>query len=134
MKANKTVIMYKRHAASCAVFSDPTLTTPAQKAVAWDCPCMIWLGGRLPSGDPVQRHSTGHSEFRKAEQKRLEYIRTMVKDPRTSGPSPSIAACVRTFQSARAHEIEESTALQNRFVLERFTAYCEGTGASTWTT
>ena len=72
MQAIKSLVLYKRHHAECAVNKS---RAPVAKTEVWmDCNCPIWIVGKTPKGDVVPRQSTGYNDLKSASKLKASLI------------------------------------------------------------
>ncbi len=118
-RRNDSLVLYKRHAPSCAVHKTK-LPTEAQR-YWFECECPIWIVGRTPDGAVVPRQSTGCYSLKEAEAVRARLA------PQTVGEvhPHTIRACVEKYLQSRKHELSDKTLGHHRLLLERLSQYCE---------
>jgi integrase/recombinase XerD len=116
---NKSLILYKRHNASCHVH-DLNLRSSVQRF--WMlCECPIWITGRTPDGREVPRQATGQTDLKLAESVRSAILLEAKGDERLG---LAISECTRKFLASIESEVRPKTLAQHGKLLERFTAYC----------
>lgn len=123
-KANEGLILFKPHfAASCPTHSMKRLSATARRFY-FDCPCPIWIQGRLPNGDKIPRQTTGVNTLKEAEAYRDSCVHQRVGAIRDQGQhGPTIAECIETYLTARTDELSANTLRQTRLLLARLQAF-----------
>ena len=134
MQALKSLVLYKRHVASCPV--NELDIPPRARRYYMDCSCPIWIVGRTPRGHLVPRQSTGESDLKAAEAQRAIIIeksnalarQDAVRDQADMIFGPTISECAEKYLASRKHELAEKTFGQHRLLLGRLEQYCRDRG------
>jgi integrase len=88
------------------------------------CDCKIWIEGRLPNGDIVERQSTGHRTLPEAEGFRALILRDAARDVPHDVYGCTLAECIKKYCESRRRELGPKTLRQTEVVLERLRVYC----------
>src|ERR1035438_4000797 len=128
MRANKGLVLYKRHGAGCRVHK--TRLAPRAQRFWMECDCQIWIVGRMPSGDLVPRQATGCTDIKQAEAVRAALITQQSKQNKgNAAHGPTIAECAEKYLASRRHELGDKTIGQHRLLLDRLREFCEARSA-----
>jgi integrase/recombinase XerD len=117
------LVLYKRHTPRC---EDAMPPIPADRRKFWmECECPIWIYGRDPKGNVVERQTTGARSIKDAEAIRDSYV-SHVSGDEIHGPS--ISECVGRFVASRADDIEEKTQKHYLHYLTGLQTFCAKRG------
>jgi integrase len=121
MRATEGVLVYTYHSRTCP---------DRDKGRFWrECDCKKWITGNLPNGEPVERQSTGETDWHRAEAIRNAYVAEhMHSAAEHKIHGITIRAAVEQFLRALETRIEHDTLRAHRHVLNTLTEWCSQSG------
>ena len=117
------LVLYKRHTPKCEK-EMPSL--PTDRLRFWmECECPIWIYGRDPKGNVVERQTTGTGNTKEAEAIRDAYVSGVTGD---EIHGPSISECIARYVASRADDIEVKTQKHYLHYLTGLQTFCSKRG------